>query len=997
MTGPTKAPRPRCPSEVPPESLLPEPYRGRVFREEYRPPIPGEYWESVDPVEAPYGSRFETIPAGTLFLITDLELVQNDEVHRVEVFVPPPYTPVGRHDSQYVKYLFVDFIRFTRPAGVDGRAVRQQELSGYLAEQTEVIGELGEGIRSAAALATCIDAALPSPDGPRDRTEQHFQVLDERQQDVENALRGEMIESLQEKSGALAKSAELCAAEIAAQAVAVTHAPKLLIKRIEKGLRRFSSYAGRDVEIERIVEGEDGGIEGTLTVFQSARYMDEEYIVHLKEGGADYRHWPDFMAELAADPEKVARILPVEHCLCLMRYRRKEKIYNPAGTLAAFYENLEANKPNFAGFLLYRRGGSVWRIDSPVTKTEITTLFPTERQLKKPFERFGDQVRRDSHHYKKSFDEYEALLETYQRLLLVIAGLQDREQLFPGLPNGPDLLNSGDNPECFRWVHDAEAALVDGRDTIIGWIEKNQRHYLMSGVRVLCDWGNLITHRTLSRSGSRSRRRFVASDRYDVRIAHREGNQFYVEAPFGVVEGSEAERVYLTRWTDTGNEYRSAGLGFVILDSVALEDVEFYMQSWRARRSYIAYIDTFLELRNVLKADLTEQKPFRDAVRILVPGPRESFDSTFRESVRQWRASRRGRQLPAPGDADFDEEAERIRKIAATTLAYRSSEGRPAALVQADPRAFAFATTGRNRFVSYSPDPKSGRGLMPPLFARRKQWIERKSGKLWLERERVDRFSNPLPAAESLVWVQPDTPDSWASKDNERVESLTPSQFNKLADKLQDNALAKLALGQCDRYDVEDRFEAWVRSITHHFNQASWYHYNLTGSTALIPLASRWIAEPYHNEHEAPGRLIVWYVLARYVDLLYQGAGGTDGMLDILYKGPYSSRQRYGVEKLLKNSSHHAPTKPKYLIGQCRAAVLRWKSSRPGAGFVYPGERPDTVYGSRDLAEWTKGGESGTVADLLDSKVSRKYYKQEPDRAYDCDLGLSLMRETLGI
>ena len=464
---------------------------GEVMREARALPYPGEYWEAFCAIEFRPTGKFDAkseLPVGTLCLVTGIDLVEDDEIQNVEIVIPPPYTPKDPW-RRNLKWTLPEFsARFVR-SREDGAMLRRQQLDQFNAELASAKDGLKGDIGKLTATSLNPARLLAAPDDGSAGAG----TLRSRRDLVEVAA-GAAIAEFEERAENLTHCITVAAAEIGAQAMASTFGARRLVSKVETALSALSAYVGDEVEVVPVVAGERTAPGTPITVFQAARYMDEEYLVHLKTGGADYTHWQDFIAHLAERPDILERVLPDRHSLCLMRYRRKERIYATGDNLGALYASVLKNMENRKGFLLYRCGDAVWRIDSPVTELAIKRLFPTEEDMRKPFEsnwREEGPVTRDSVRYKDSYDERERTLVTYRRLLLTLAGIQDREHLFAGLPKGGDILDAAGREDVFRWIHDDERLLGDDREPLFGWLKRHQEKHLAVGARVLCDWRNL--------------------------------------------------------------------------------------------------------------------------------------------------------------------------------------------------------------------------------------------------------------------------------------------------------------------------------------------------------------------------------------------------------------------------------------------------------------------------------------------------------------------------
>ena len=744
-------------------------------------PEPGEYWKSLRPVTfeklRSHHQDEETIPAGTPFLIVDVAVIQGD-FHSAKVFVPAPYgLTASDYRTERLSYTAEEFFETFEPCQRDASEIvraKQDELNRAMDAFRELQDGIGASIERLAAPAAAARTVSGDQGGDLPAKAETLPDIER----VENE-----IEAKTETAHALIA---ITASEISAQMAAAMHRPKRMLDALTQVLGRIAAYSGEDVEVERITNGPRTTEPQPLTVFQSMRFMDEELILHIAEGGADYRDWREFVKRMGEDEKLLNRILPAEHSLCLMRYRRKEKVYDRSDSAEAALTNYMHNKSNRVAFLLYRDGRSLWRIDSPVTAYRVPSLFPTAEQLDAPFHsrwpsKKGERIRFGDLEYRKSWNEHEQTVYAYKTLLLVLWGLQDRKRLFPWLPNRPmDQLIR--DPEAFRWVHDDENLIGNAAANIFDWLGKRQSEYLQSGVRVLCNWRALISKKTAPAFGrdgwgmhrARDKSGDIGNSGCSVAIARRQGNEFYVECPVNYGE-TRTVQVLFSRWIRDSEEASGGhGTGAIVVDAVRLADVDRYIESREARKHYVHFIDTLMALRELLKRDRDEQRAMREA--IAARHPDADIEDAFFEAVRTWRAVRRGSPLPQLGDPDFEKALKQIDEAVTAEL---SDEAEALREELAGENPVAIARTGHGRIVSYAREPEGERPLTPQLFHRRKQWIRRANGSLRFERESLERYSRPLPASEAAIW-EADTAERPEKESQVWLYSITPRQFAKI-------------------------------------------------------------------------------------------------------------------------------------------------------------------------------------------------------------------------
>ena len=808
-------------------------------------PEPGEYWRLLRDYQP--NSRRSQVPAGTLFLLTEVHLVEDGLLHSVDTLAPPPYSTARSRLT--LSFMADDFFAaFERVDQAQARHAAEARLSGYMDEFRAASARVETQIGDLKQLAAPTRMDPDQAGGGTALIEMRDQGRAMAEQ-VERVTR-EVTEATEQAQSMIAASSH----QIAEQVKAAMRRPQRILGELEKALTRMAAYCGEDVIVEQVLDGPRAAEITPIAVYQAKRYMDEEYLVHLAEGGADFRDWESFGRHLYEHPETLDRIIPAPIGMCMMQYRRKQALYVKGHSLEDLYANADANKPNFERFLLYRDGHSLWAIRSPVTRHNVARLYPTDADLEAPFrDRHNERIRQSDLAYSKSFSEQESIRHAYRLLVLVLWGIQDREGLFRSVPHGQRLLHCVADPDVFSWVRDAEYLLPDGHRDLVAFLSDHTEH-LHSGARVLCNWRVLVnksTARNLERA-YRFEPQDPAQRGRGVAVLQREHDEYYVKVPMQVWSyGSSIPqrynaRIWLSRWQP--KEYVT-GLPFIVLDAVALEEVEYYMTSRYTRQRYLAFYETFVRLREILRAERRAQADMRAAVGAAFRGADVAIEDAWRDAVRAWRGARRGAQLPDAGAPDFDATCATLTAAIRAQLAdptLLDSDGRPtvlAALADAEPRAadaFALTRSGRGRLVTYLPGPAPEHGaLVPAPFVRRLQWRDRGRNGWSLEREALAKYAVKPPAAETLLWEAAGRPRPLDTAPD-AFDSLSEAHWTRLQGLVEDRTALDLMLGRHDEtFALHWGLEAIGRLWRHHVRMQK--------PELLVPVASRW------GRHEEDG------------------------------------------------------------------------------------------------------------------------------------------------
>ena len=799
------------------------PYRPEINTEslDARDPVPGEYWETSEKYTIERWSGDEYINPGEFVLITDVHTVEGDEIHSVTIYLPPRLI-ASRDDSDLdeIDITIGEFRQTFIPTKEDVVAQRQEDMAKALDEFKSISSDVSGRITHV------VDKNKPEEVEQQD-TPQQIASLSTSTERIQKEV-DTITKTLAPRTEQLNKLVQAISGELVAQVKAALHNPKKLIKRLNKIITTLTTYSGEGVEIEQILTGTPAPADEPIHIYQAMRFMDEEYLIHIAEGGADYEDWEGFVTHLVENKEVLDRLIPSQRGMCVMRYRREEKIYYHGTSIEAYHANVEANVPNMIGFLLYRDGGNVWAIDSPVTAHEIPSLFPTQDQIMKPYQSsWSDEettYKFEDIQYKRSFDESERKHYAYQKLVIVLWGLRDRAQLFPHLPIG-DFGKQVHDPRLFRWVADDENLITDGKADLFEWLKENEKNYLMSGMRVFCNWQYLLKPHTNAKFGHLGKKHSVASgNEYDVLPAHKDGDDYYVKVP---IRSRQAWRNNPDNYIETNTKVnitahikkkewdydrRRQSTAYMIMDAVRVEDISRFIYSRKAREHYLSYIDTFIAVRDYLRKDESEQSTMKEAVRKHVAD--DGFEDHWHTAVRLWRATRRGRQIPTTKkDPKFQDVL--INLVASIKRARRGLE-KPDWV---SPDAFMVTQMGSGAFVTYRPESDTPDSCIPTHFVHRERWRTRKSKSPVRESSSLIKFNQTHPAKESLVWKTDDltsyeypTVDEYSEK-NKWMSELTPNKRDRLNTLLRDTSSDSLLTGDVSSEFFNRHYKRWLNTV----------------------------------------------------------------------------------------------------------------------------------------------------------------------------------------
>lgn len=659
-----------------------------------QPLQPGHYWRAKAPIKHK-GADEPYIEGGCVLLLQRIKRV-DDKPHAVELAGHPLLNPDGTHT-----FLVHDFLNSFDPEP-NGAAIRAEEMRTVQAEIDAKQRDLLDFSTNPAALIEELrkNPALPKPEtrseekaglpvAPFDFSagvpgaefrpstaiadlasgmDQERQALMRRRAENQAIIAKKRADIIGKKTQAIAAAVKQLTPFYEEQSlVAIAQCEDALdiYGKLKSGLFSLGLYTGKDVVVTPVRGGEGAPAEEPIHILQALMFMDDESLINLEEGGANCDNLEDFVEQLRADDALLKRVVPFPRGIVAMRYKHERRDHGKG--IDPFTAG-RIDREDMKCFLIVRNGERVNIVSSSLEN--LDRLFPTQSDLDRPFTNGGfwhgvesERITVEDLDFSEARSKFDKLVLHYRRLVILIAGLYDRERDVIGdIPaigdaSGLALLKMPVQEAAFRPVSDEEFALGSGRPGFWDWIAEKNRA-TQSGSRLLCNWKTLMTPETAPGAVVRSDRsdyfRYDPKERFSLAICYKDGD-LVVECP---VEGSGQKDDFNARVSITKAKDHSGSLAYLCLDDVSPEEVHYYVHTRHERRGYIHYVRLLLAARKLLQADRVHETPLRrdliDALQqggMLVHGAEDSpLVSTV---IRQWRASRRGAPVLTPDDPTY--------------------------------------------------------------------------------------------------------------------------------------------------------------------------------------------------------------------------------------------------------------------------------------------------------------------------------------------------------
>lgn len=566
------------------------------------------------------------------------------------------------------------------------------------------------------------------------------------------------------------------------------------VKTLSQGIESLRLYTGDGVTVVTLASGADAPTDEPLTLLQGKRYMDEELAVwaHV-EDSFDWRSQEVFFRELLAKKDLLDQVLPKPRCVVSMAVTARKVDY---GRNTHPYEAMMNEMQNRAVFLLVRNGENVHVVYSSEPSHEAAKrLFPTRLESDGPFRGVdGTKIGLNDIRFSKAMAEHDNLALHYKRFLILLCGLDHREQLFGDFyprEEGLKFMSLEFQSRYFRFVEDDDdALLIDSgtRPRVTQWITQCNS-YVRSGSRIVLSGSMSLGDKSrLVRRGASYRIDREAMPAYLVATVSKGFHR--VEVPtYNRYEPTDRKKTSI--WLDGPDADRDGETWFLCIDRARLSDVQAYLHGRRWRTSDISWLRTLRRVEEVLLADMAHEQELRNHLRSCALDNKVLIEAQVDEAVdvaiSTWRGDHRGAPAPSVDDT--------VEVNAILTLMYPAERVVESITRMAEEfarergeRALRVVRTGNARLALYTEVPELERGGVRGAVVW--GWVKRysiveKRGKLtstsstltWIER-------GAQSSAEEVLHDWPEL-DAWLMDAGESVKPRVVEEFLAEMDRMQ--------------------------------------------------------------------------------------------------------------------------------------------------------------------------------------------------------------------
>lgn len=448
---------------------------------------------------------------------------------------------------------------------------------------------------------------------------------------------------------------------LAAISQEVTRAESLL-----ENVQTMRLFLGEDMSIIPLLDGEGADPSEPLTMMQRMLFLDEEIIINdLLEGFSSECMQRDDLVELfSSDFSLVERMLPYPRCAAIVRVRRNDRSFNTEGMdITQIFGLLDIHEADKRVHILVRDGRRLSMITADSTTSGAERFFPSEAEInalfktRSHFGRESKEILPDNVEYSDARAEHDKRALFYKRFLILMWGMHERTDVF-GLfmPKGENWLSARTHSERFRFIHDEENVLEDGRPSVHNYVASLNAS-IQPGSRVLAKWQDVIDGENAPTIATTSDHRPLWNagvelvEEISTCLVDKNGSNLTIKAPIRKNNYRTAPkvinakvRIATPRKPRDGypNDIflRDLSSGLLCLDHCTIGDIDYYANSRSARVAYLQYGHLLMEARKLLEYERIERdgvagQLFEDHVLI--------DEDAFTTSLKLWRSGNKWR------------------------------------------------------------------------------------------------------------------------------------------------------------------------------------------------------------------------------------------------------------------------------------------------------------------------------------------------------------------
>lgn len=595
---------------------------------------PGLWWRMTGSYKD-FSTR-EAPDHGLIFLISDIRIIDGD-IHTVVLHEHPKFG-VGTF-----LILLEDLLReFTFEP--DGEVFRSQEFEALMSSIQEITKEISNPPDDETLMAS-----LPSPDVPDEEgaensdTAQVPEVLlpsqdvNAAQAKIERALavmeaRRDWVDVKTTEMQSRMNLVSRYQTEKVAIGLAGVSEQRKFAESMLENVQTMRLWLGEDQAFQTLVEGHGAEKDEPLHFMQRMLYLDEEIFTHSRLDGLTADDMWELPQILSENPDLIQRMMPHPRCVVITRVRREARRINYSDDIFSILQNLAKSDADKEIQILIRNGDQVHLVTTDEITSRAERLFPSRKEIDAIFTEsdYRKETRMITPHdieYSDKRANHDSRALFYRRVLLIIWGLAEREGIFGEfIGQGVNWLEETVHSKAFRFIHDEEDVIGDGRLSIVDFLNENEKSVRPKS-RILSDWNTLVNPTTAEHlydgsEASQFRYIKVALDEdIGISLVEKRGNDLTVKCPVTRHVRTSGEDIsYKTpvkvSWKESSwGKFRSSyAEGYICLDGLHSSDLKYYFNSRIHRQHYLKYLHLFDRAISILEAEEAHCSPIEEQI-----------------------------------------------------------------------------------------------------------------------------------------------------------------------------------------------------------------------------------------------------------------------------------------------------------------------------------------------------------------------------------------------
>lgn len=417
-------------------------------------------------------------------------------------------------------------------------------------------------------------------------------------------------------------------------------------------------FLGEEMAVTPLLEGKGADPSEPLTMMQRLLFLDEEIIINdVLEGFSTLdMHPEDLSALFSKDFSLVERMLPYPRCAAIVRVRRNHRQHNTQGMdIAQLFALITEAQADMRVHILVRDGERLSMITADSVTSNAERFFPSNAEINALFQKrsYHDkeikEILPDNVEYSDARAKHDQRALFYKRFLILMWGMHERTDVFgPFMAKGTNWLSQTTHSERFRFVHDEEDVLTDGRPTINEYIA-GLNAAMGAGSRVLAYWKNTIDG--INAPALAERNDYRVSWKFGVDLAEdiseslvtEEKGCLYAKCPsvrsaYSRNPKAFSAKVRICKPAELRPNApesvigREVSEGLLCLDQAMVEDIDYYANSRAAREHYLRFAHLLNMAREILASDQKQAEQLASEQGVT------NDTKTYAKALRLWRS-----------------------------------------------------------------------------------------------------------------------------------------------------------------------------------------------------------------------------------------------------------------------------------------------------------------------------------------------------------------------